>query len=58
MLRSNWLYIEDQNEFNSEGRVSRWEETNEITKTYSHCLFHNLPAPISHIQLEYKYMYL
>lgn len=58
MLRSNWLYIEDQNEFNSEGRVARWEETNEITKTYSHCLFHNLPAPISHIQLEYKYMYL
>ena len=58
MLRSNWLYIEDQNEFDSEGKVSRWKGTNEATKAYSHCLFHNLPVPISHIKLEYKYMYL
>ena len=55
MLRSNWLFLEDHNEFTEEGLVRAWSN---IAPQNAHKLTHNAPVPLNNLKLEYKNMYL
>ena len=58
MVRSEYLIIEDRNYPNSNGEIVRWESTNNITKAYSHRIYHDVTGGLDNIFIEYKNMYL
>ena len=49
MLRSNYIIIRDRNHPTKDGFVVSWEETNEVTKEYSHRIYHDVATPLMHV---------
>ena len=58
MLKSNYIIIQDRNYPNEYGKIVGWQSANDITKQYSHKIYHNVDVPLSNIQILYKNMYL
>lgn len=58
MLKSNYIIIQDRNYPNEYGKIVGWQGTNDITKQYSHRIYHNVDTPLTNIQILYKNMYL
>lgn len=58
MVRSSYLIIDEQNYFNSDGYIAKWEDSNDITKSYSHRVYTDVIDGLSNFSMEYKYMYL
>ena len=61
MLRSNYIVIRERNYPDKKlGVVTAWQNNNDETRSYSHCISHNLPSgsPLYSIQIEYRNMYL
>lgn len=55
MLRSNWLFIEDHNEFDNNGYIKARTAAH---PEYSHVLEHNARGNLKNLKIEYKNMYL
>ena len=58
MLLSNNLIIKDRNFPDDNGTIVRWQGTNNITKAYSHRMYHNLPVVLYNIRIIYQNLYL
>lgn len=58
MLRSNYIIIQDRNYPTEFGKIESWDNTNEITKRYSHRITHDVSGGLTNIQIIYKNMYL
>ena len=56
MLRSNWLFLEDHNEFTANGEVVK--RYNDINGRFAHEMTHNVPTPLRNFTIRYKNMYL
>ena len=57
MLKSNYIIIKERNYPNESGYVVKWQDTVEGHR-YSHKITHDLPVPLTNIQIEYQNMYL
>ena len=58
MLRSNYIIIRDRNYPTEDGFITKWLVTNEVTKQYSHRVYHNSEVPLIQLQIRYRNMYL
>lgn len=58
MLRSNYIIIRDRNYPTEDGFITKWLDTNEVTKQYSHRVYHNSEVPLTQLQIRYRNMYL
>ena len=58
MLRSNYIIIRERNHPTDNGFVTAWKDTNDITKTQSHRIYHDVPNGLQCLMIEYKNMYL
>lgn len=58
MLRSNYIIIRDRNYPNNDGRLVTWSNTNDVTKSYSHRITHDVSQPLTRFLIRYKHMYL
>lgn len=58
MLRSNYVVIRDRNYPTEDGFITKWLDTNETTKQYSHRVYHNVAVPLTSLQIRYRNMYL
>ena len=58
MLKSNYIFIEDRNYPTAEGKIESWADTNDITRSYSHRIRHDVTNGLTNIQILYKNMYL
>ena len=58
MLRSNYIIIRDRNYPSEDGFITKWLDENEITKQYSHRVYHTSDVPLTSLQIRYRNMYL
>jgi len=58
MLRSNHIIIRDRNYATDNGRIMNWSGATEKTKSYSHCITHDIGTPLTNFSILYKNMYL
>lgn len=58
MLRSNYIIIRDRNYPNTAGRLVTWSAVNDVTKSYSHRITHDVSLPLTRFLIKYKHMYL
>lgn len=58
MVRSNYIIIQDRNYPTENGRIVKWQDLNDTTRSYSHMIKHNVPGGLKNIQILYKNMYL
>jgi ribosomal protein L4 len=58
MLRSNHIIIRDRNYPNTDGRLVTWSNVNDVTKSYSHRITHDVNEPLTKFLIRYKHMYL
>ena len=58
MVKSSYLTIEEKNYFDENGYIAKWSDQSEITKQYSHRIYHDIPNGLSNFSMEYKYLYL
>ena len=57
MLKSNYIIIKERNYPNDQGYIVKWQDTPQ-GRRYSHKITHDLPVPLTNIQIEYQNMYL
>ena len=58
MLRSNYIFIQDRNYPTNQGIIENWTNTSDITKQYSHRIYHDVSGGLTNVQVLYKNMYL
>lgn len=58
MLYSNYLIIRERNYPTESGHIASWTDFTESGKSYSHKITHDMPIPITSLQILYKNMYL
>lgn len=57
MVRSEYLIIDERNNFDYQGIIKNWEDTPEGRK-YSYRVYHNVDNGLENFSIKYKYLYL
>jgi len=57
MVRSEYLIIDERNNFDYQGTIKNWEDTPEGRK-YSYRVYHDVDNGLENFSIKYKYLYL